>query len=70
MKLLRNVNELFKNIKHRRPSKIFCPKCCNPDIKVSSRFDTWLMPTKYVCDKCGYIGPIILELEKKEDEGL
>lgn len=69
MKFLRNVTELFKNIKHRSPTRIFCPKCCSPEIKTSSCFDSWLTPTKYVCNKCRYIGPIFLELEK-EDEGL
>ncbi|MCJ7712971.1 hypothetical protein MUO66_00730 [Candidatus Bathyarchaeota archaeon] len=70
MKFFPNANELFKNIKHRSPTRIFCPKCCNSEIKTSSFFDSWLTPTKYVCEKCGYIGPIFLELEKKEDEGL
>ncbi len=65
MEFLRNTSELFKNLKHRRPTKNFCPKCCNPEIMTSSYFDSWLTPTKYVCDKCGYIGPIFLELKKK-----
>jgi hypothetical protein len=24
------------------------------------------MPRKYVCEKCGYNGPIVMELEKEE----
>jgi len=27
----------------------------------------WLTPKKYVCQNCGYIGPIIMELEKEEE---
>jgi len=33
-----------------------------------SSFDLWLTPQKYVCTECGYIGPIILELEKEKEE--
>lgn len=70
MKLFENVNALFRNLKHRGPTMIFCPKCCSPEIKKSSSFDSWLIPTKYICEKCGYSGPIIMELEKKEEESL
>ncbi len=68
MKLFQNFNEMFRNLKHRRPTMIFCPKCCSPDIKKSSSFDSWLIPAKYICEKCGYLGPIIMELEKKEED--
>jgi predicted RNA-binding Zn-ribbon protein involved in translation (DUF1610 family) len=66
MKMLQNVREVLKSLKHRKPAKIYCPKCCSPKIKMYSTFDLWLTPQKYVCDNCGYIGPIILELEKEE----
>ena len=68
MKLFQNFNEMFRNLKHRRPTMIFCPKCYSPDIKKSSSFDSWLIPAKYICEKCGYLGPIIMELEKKEED--
>jgi len=67
MKMLQNVREVLKSLKHRKPAKIYCPKCCSPKIKMHSSFDLWLTPQKYVCDNCGYIGPIILELEKEEE---
>jgi predicted RNA-binding Zn-ribbon protein involved in translation (DUF1610 family) len=68
MKMLQNVREVLKSLKHRKPAKIYCPKCCSPKIKMHSSFDLWLTPQKYVCDNCGYIGPIILELEKEEEK--
>jgi predicted RNA-binding Zn-ribbon protein involved in translation (DUF1610 family) len=68
MKKLQNVREVLKSLKHRKPTKIYCPKCCSPKIKMHSTFDLWLTPQKYVCDNCGYIGPIILELEKEEEK--
>jgi predicted RNA-binding Zn-ribbon protein involved in translation (DUF1610 family) len=62
------VTDLFRNLKHRKPTIIICPRCYSPEIKKSSSFDSWLIPTRYICEKCGYFGPIIVELEKKEEE--
>jgi len=68
VKFLENTRDLLRAIKHSKPKAIFCPKCCNPDLKSSSGFagiDMWLTPRKYVCEKCGYVGPIFMELEKE-----
>jgi hypothetical protein len=46
---------------------IYCPRCCSPKISLYSSLDLWLTPKKYVCSDCGYVGPIILELEKEEE---
>jgi predicted RNA-binding Zn-ribbon protein involved in translation (DUF1610 family) len=67
MKLLENVREVFKTLKHRKPSKIYCPRCCSPKINLYSGLDFWLTPKKYVCANCGYVGPIVMELEKEEE---
>ncbi|MGB8779027.1 MAG: hypothetical protein WCD81_00035 [Candidatus Bathyarchaeia archaeon] len=63
---LRDIGELFKTMKRRRPSKIYCPRCGSPEIHLSSSTDYWLTPKKYVCNKCGYYGLLIMELEKEE----
>jgi DNA-directed RNA polymerase subunit RPC12/RpoP len=68
MKALQNFRELLKSLKHRKPTQIFCPRCSSPKIKLHSSFDLWLTPAKYVCTECGYAGPIIMELEKEENE--
>ena len=66
MSLLGDIRDVLKSLKHRKPSKVYCPKCASPNIHVSSGFDYWLVPVKYVCDNCGYTGPMIMELEKEE----
>jgi predicted RNA-binding Zn-ribbon protein involved in translation (DUF1610 family) len=53
-------------LKRRKPSKKYCPRCGSPEIHLSSSLDYWLTPRKYVCKKCGYVGPIVMELEKEE----
>ncbi|MCW4031545.1 MAG: hypothetical protein NWE80_04185 [Candidatus Bathyarchaeota archaeon] len=67
MKLLENVREVLKSLKHRKPVQIYCPRCCSPKIILSSGLDIWLTPKKYLCEACGYIGPIIMEIEKRDD---
>jgi len=66
MKLLENIREVFKTLKRRKPSKIYCPRCGSPEIRLSSSLDYWLTPKKYVCEKCGYVGSIVMELEEEE----
>jgi len=66
MNLLQNLREVFKTLKHREPSKKYCPRCGNSKIRLSSSLDYWLTPKKYVCENCGYVGPIVMELEKEE----
>jgi rubredoxin len=68
MKLLENVREVFKTLKHRKPSKIYCPRCCSPKLSLYSGLDLWLTPRKYVCNNCGYVGPIVMELEPEKEE--
>jgi hypothetical protein len=68
MKLLENVREVFKTLKHRRPSQIYCPRCCSPKIGLHSSLDFWLTPKKYVCENCGYVGPIFMEIEEESGE--
>jgi uncharacterized Zn finger protein len=67
MKLMENLREVLRSLKHRRPDKIYCPRCCSPKVKMHSTFDLWLTPTKYVCTECGYVGPVFLELEKEKE---
>ena len=68
MKLLGNFRDVFKTMKHKKPSPIFCPKCCSPDIRLSSSLDNWLIPQKYICEKCGYVGSVVMEIEEDNEE--
>jgi predicted RNA-binding Zn-ribbon protein involved in translation (DUF1610 family) len=67
MKKLENVRELFKTLKHRKPTRIYCPRCGSPKIHPTSSFNSWLTPEKYVCSNCGYTGSVVMELEKEEE---
>ena len=67
MNLLENLREVFKTLRHRKPSKIYCPRCGSPKISLSSALDLGVTPRKYACYNCGYVGPVVMELEKEED---
>ncbi len=61
--------EVLGSLKRRRPTKKYCPKCGNPNIRLSSKFDLWLLPEQYACEKCGYKGPVALEMEEEKPHG-
>jgi DNA-directed RNA polymerase subunit RPC12/RpoP len=67
MKVLGNIRDVLKTIKHSKPSQIFCPRCGSPKLSLSSSLDYWLTPKKYICSECGYVGSIFMELEKEEE---
>lgn len=64
MKKLGNLRDIFKTVKHKKPSLIFCPRCASPEIRLSSSLEYWLTPKKYFCPKCGYMGILVMELEE------
>jgi predicted RNA-binding Zn-ribbon protein involved in translation (DUF1610 family) len=68
MKLLGNMREVIKTLKHHTPSKIFCPRCGSSEISLASRFLYGVTPRLYVCRRCGYNGPLVMELEKEENQ--
>jgi len=67
MKNTDRLREVFKNTKHRKPTAIFCPRCCSPKIQLSSSLAVWLTPKQYYCEDCGYLGIIVMELEEDPD---
>jgi len=59
---------ILKNTKHRKPTHIYCPRCASPKIALSSSLAVWLTPKQYYCEECGYLGIIVMELEKDDDK--
>ncbi len=65
MSLLGGIKETLSHIRHRPPQRAFCPRCESPNIHPVPNFGFY--PEKYRCEKCGYEGVIVLELEKEDD---
>jgi transposase-like protein len=68
MKTFSNIRDVLKNIKHKKSTHIYCPKCSSPKLTLSSSLDYWLTPQRYLCKECGYVGVVFMELEKEEEK--
>ena len=68
MKKPEGIRDVFKHVKHRKPTQIYCPRCASPKIQLSSSLAVWLTPKQYYCENCGYLGIIVMELEPDEKE--
>ncbi len=68
MKKPDGIRDILKNIKHCKPTQIYCPRCASSKIALSSSLAVWLTPKQYFCENCGYLGIIVMELEKDETE--
>ncbi|RLI30215.1 MAG: hypothetical protein DRO46_01000 [Candidatus Hecatellales archaeon] len=60
--------EIFRRLRHQgfKGRRIFCPRCGNPNLKPYGSLDGWLTPNQYVCEKCGYVGVLVLEAAEEE----
>ena len=67
-KKIDGIREVFKTIKHQKPTQIFCPRCASPKIHLTSSLAVWLTPKQYYCEECGYVGIIVMELEKDDSQ--
>jgi len=48
-------------------AKIYvCPKCNNPEVHRAGSIEGWLLPEQWTCDKCGYTGILIKELDTEK----
>jgi predicted RNA-binding Zn-ribbon protein involved in translation (DUF1610 family) len=68
MKKTDSIRDVLKSVKHRKPTKIYCPRCASPKIALSSSLSMWLTPREYYCENCGYLGIIVMELEKEDEK--
>jgi len=70
MEGVKAFSRVFRSTKWRlsqsKNSVLVCPRCGSKNIELSSRLDAWLMPKRYICRECGYIGPLVLEIEVEE----
>jgi len=72
--IFERLREVVRGLKRGKTTPKFCPKCGSPNLRFSSSFEAYprmygIAPTQYVCEKCGYKGPIAMELEENENRG-
>lgn len=49
------------------PTEKLCPRCGEP-LRRLSALNGWLLPDVFVCEKCGYCGPLFVEVDVGEQE--
>jgi predicted RNA-binding Zn-ribbon protein involved in translation (DUF1610 family) len=64
MKKLNDFIDVARELKKNKTNLKLCPRCGSISIRLSNNLGFWLTPAVYICEKCGYNGPIVLELEK------
>lgn len=74
MRMLKDICRVVGKLKRKELGKLtprLCPRCESSKLRFSSSFDAYprmygLTPGQYVCEDCGYKGPIALELEEED----
>lgn len=65
---MESFKNFLKSLKRKRSNPLaICPKCGNPKVSQLNSLSGWLTPSMYVCNKCGYTGPILLEVDSSND---
>ncbi len=61
---MNTLRELLSVLRRRRKNTVdLCPVCSDTSLRPFNSFSGWLTPPVYLCRKCGYTGPLFLELE-------
>ncbi len=55
---------LFKRISTKKGLKLVCPRCGSTKVRKASILSGWLTPLQFICEDCGYIGTVFLEVEE------
>lgn len=74
MGILRDFYRVVTSLKRKKLGTLtrkLCPRCGSAKLRLSSSFDTYprmygLTPVRYVCEDCGYAGPLVFEVEEEE----
>ncbi|RLG61302.1 hypothetical protein DRN86_00240 [Candidatus Geothermarchaeota archaeon] len=66
MRIIERIRKILSLDKKKKRTLILCPVCNSPGLSPISKFSGWLTPKIYRCDKCGYKGPVYLEVELDE----
>ena len=72
--VFKRFREIVRGLKRRRATPKFCPRCGSPELEFSSSFEAYpklygIAPTQYLCERCGYKGPIAMEIDENEKIG-
>jgi len=58
--------DVVRRLKRSDPGPRICPSCGSPKIREFGSLGSWLVPPTFICDDCGYAGPVVLEVDQPE----
>lgn len=58
--------DTVKNLRHSGPGALACPVCGSIRIKQRGSLGGWLLPPDWACTDCGYVGKLVLELDRED----
>lgn len=62
------VFDTVKKLRHSGHAPLACPVCGGLKVRQQGSLSGWLIPPVYSCEECGYVGRVVLELEKESQE--
>ncbi|TMI67116.1 hypothetical protein E6H16_04325 [Candidatus Bathyarchaeota archaeon] len=65
---LSTLREVLGMMKRGQKSPLTCPVCGSRVRRTRSQLEGWILPEKYYCDACKYIGFIALERDPEEED--
>ncbi|HVH14952.1 MAG TPA: hypothetical protein VNA15_04455 [Candidatus Angelobacter sp.] len=59
--------DVLRSIRRGEQGSLSCPQCGSTVKRSRAPLEGWILPIRYVCDKCGYSGFLALEEEPRND---
>ncbi len=56
-----NLREVLGSIRRGGRARLECPRCGDIVRRSRTPLEGWILPVRYVCDKCGYSGFLAVE---------
>ena len=62
-----SFKEFLKALRKGKRGLLVCPVCGSKNIKIMP-YTGWLLPSTYMCEDCGYIGYLVLEVDEYDKD--
>ena len=66
--VLAYLREVLGGMKRGRSALKLCPRCGSPKLRLYTSLYIGLTPVQYVCERCGYKGPVVMEVQKEASQ--
>src|SRR5690348_14418321 len=64
---LSTLREVLKMMKQGQRNPLTCPVCGSSVRRTRSQLDGWVLPERYYCESCNYVGFVALDRDPEEE---